>query len=79
MASRGSDYMFSARARRRRRKVVRWCAYDGLPCEFCPNGCEYLKRLKTAMREAKRPLHLSERNQLFHLLRNLMLHYRATP
>jgi hypothetical protein len=77
MVPAGSDYMFSARARRRKRKIVRACGYDGLPCEFCPHGCEYLKRLKTAMHEAKRPLHLSERESLFERLRGLWLGMRA--
>jgi len=48
-----ADYMFSARARRRRPVKVQRCEFDGYPCEFCPGRCRVIRYKQTLLSQVK--------------------------
>lgn len=72
-------YQFSRRWQRRRPPVVRDCEFDKLPCQFCPQGCKYGKKLKLLEIKAHGALPLNFRKMLFDAIRNEFLSRRPKP
>jgi len=72
-----SDYHFSPRWKRPVRVKVRECDYDQMPCEYCPRGCEYTKKLKPLESKARGELSLNLRKMVFEAVRREGMRRRA--